>query len=93
MNQTPAEFTVAEVTLNKDVPTKLTFQELYTWVIWQFPKQKEGGLCGAVTPPITDYGWLPAIILFDEKCVRVYGHLDQKYESPEVAAEHFNHVD
>ena len=43
-------------------PTELSFTELYTWVIWQFPRKQKSGLCGAVHPPIPEFGWLPAII-------------------------------
>ena len=51
MTKTQTEFKVADITLSKKHPTKLTYDDLYTWVIWQFPKLKGDGLCGAVRPP------------------------------------------
>lgn len=81
---------VADISLSKTSPTNLTYNELYTWVIWQYPKQKNGGLCGAVHPPIPGHGWIPALIMLDKKCVAVYAHLNEYYPSPEQAAEHFS---
>ncbi len=92
MAPTPEQQMVAGIALNKTRPTKLTYDELYTWVIWQFPRQKNGGLCGAVHPPIPQHGWIPAVILIHKKCVEVYAHLNEQYPSPEMAAEHLgNH--
>lgn len=90
MTQTKKEFTLTGVALSKSHPTKLTFDELYTWVIWQFPRSKQKGLCGAVHPPIPEHGWYPAIIFVKEKCVEVYAHHEMLYPTPESAAEHFN---
>ena len=89
MTQNPKKYTVAQITFNTMKPTRLTFDDLYTWVIWQFPKHKEGGLCGAVHPPSSQHGWFPAIILVNEKCVEVHAHLMEQYETPESAADHF----
>lgn len=90
MTQTQSEFKVDNITLSKKQPTKLTYDELYTWVIWQFPKLKGDGLCGAVRPPIPDHHWYPAIIYLKEKKVDVYAHVGDEYDSPETASEHFN---
>ena len=90
MTKTQTEFEVADITLSKKHPTKLTYDDLYTWVIWQFPKLKKDGLCGAVRPPIPDHQWYPAIIHLKEKKVDVYAHVDTEYDSPETASEHFN---
>lgn len=81
---------LAGVKLFNQKPTTLKQKDLYKWVIWQFPKQREGGLCGAVHPPIAEYGWLPAIILIDKQRVRVYGHVDETFSMPETAVEYFN---
>lgn len=89
MTQTDEDCTVAGITLHTTTPTPLSFDDLYTWVVWQFPKQKNGGLCGAVHPPIADHGWFPAIIQLKKKRIEVYGHLGQCYSSPELAADHF----
>lgn len=90
MNKNQEDYTVADIPFSKTGPTCLTYDDLYTWVIWQFPRQKNGGLCGAVRPPIPQHGWIPAVILVDKRCVEVHAHLPQDYPSPEVAAGHFN---
>jgi hypothetical protein len=90
MDEAKEEDVVAGIPLSKTSPTRLTYDELYTWVIWQFPRQKNGGLCGAVRPPLQQHGWIPAVILVPKKSVEVYAHLNQSYPTPEAAAEHFN---
>lgn len=80
-------FIVANVTLDALQPTELTFLELETWVIWQFPRKKGAGLCGAVRPPIPQHGWYPAIILPKEKHVQVLAHLHTTFTSPEEACD------
>ena len=90
MTRAKDEYSIAGISINKKTPTKFSFNDLYTWVIWQYPKQKNKGLCGAVRPPIPDHGWLPAIILVKEKSVEIYGHQDTLFPSPELAAEYFN---
>jgi hypothetical protein len=79
--------TVASIVLRNDRPTELSFKELYTWVIWQYPRQKGSGLCGAVRPPIANHCWYPALIKNAERRIRVHGHLDQEFATPEQAAE------
>lgn len=74
-------------TLCLDQPTELSFEELYQWVLWQYPRQKNGGLVGAAHPPAADMGWYPAVILPDRQRVVIYGHLGQCFDSPEGAAE------
>lgn len=90
MTQTNEAGTVAGIMLSQTAPTPLSFDDLYSWVIWQFPKQKNGGLCGAVHPPIPEHGWIPAIIQVKKKRIEVYGHLKQPYASPELAADYFH---
>lgn len=75
-------------------PTRLNFKQLQDWVIWQFPKSHDKGYCGAVHPPLAEYGWLPAIIQPDKKELHVHGHLAATFDSPELAADYFaNHKD
>lgn len=62
MTQNHAHLTVAGVSLSSEIPTRLTYGELYSWVIWQYPRPQNGGLCGAVHPPTPQHGWIPAII-------------------------------
>ncbi len=80
-------FVVADIALDMTQATELTFHELETWVIWQFPRKKGPGLCGAVRPPIPQHGWYPAIILPDQKRVHVLAHLHTTYPSPEEACD------
>ena len=47
---------VGSINILLEQPTELTFTELTTWVIWQYPHQIEKGLCGAVCPPVTEQG-------------------------------------
>ena len=78
---------IDRVALQTDRPTELPFEDLYTWVIWQFPVPKAGGLCGAVRPPIAKHGWFPALIKGKKKQVMVHGHLEKPFETPQAAAE------
>ena len=79
--------TVANIKLHKQEATDLSFDELQTWVIWQFPRKKKSGLCGAVRPPMAEYEWYPALVHVKEQRVDVLAHLDQQFATPESAAE------
>lgn len=68
-------------------PTELSFAELYTWVIWQFPRKQKRGLFGAVHPPIPEHGWLPAIIYPKKKQLSIHAHLEETFATPEEAAD------
>ncbi len=81
------ERNVGEIMLRTDRPTELTFSDLYKWIIWQFPRRKGTGLCGAVHPPLANHTWYPAVIKFREKRVLVHGHIDKEFASPNAAAE------
>jgi hypothetical protein len=78
---------VGSINIRLKKPTVLTFTELNSWVIWQFPRQVDKGLCGAVCPPDPEEGWYPAVIHLKEKVVQVHGHLDNKFKSPNDAAD------
>ena len=78
---------VASIHFYEDRPTKLAFDDLYNWVIWQFPRKKAGGLCGAVRPPVANHHWFPALIKAKERQVLVHGHLDQTFPTPNAAAD------
>lgn len=73
--------------LHTDMPTRLTFTQLYAWVIWQFPRPKQDGMCGAVRPPCEHEGWFPALIRSQEEVAAVYGHAPQTFSTPESAAD------
>lgn len=80
---------IAGVTFSCRRPTGLDFQDVYSWVIWQIPRQVETGLSGAVRPPMPESCWYPAIIEHKEKRVQVYAHLDESFATPESAADYF----
>jgi hypothetical protein len=88
MNQT--ERIIGGVTLHTDRPTRLPMRDLFAWVIWQFPRPREDGFCGAVHYPAPGQGWLPAIVCADKGAVHVYGHLTTTYDTPETAVEYFS---
>ncbi|HRQ39971.1 MAG TPA: hypothetical protein PLD25_18840 [Chloroflexota bacterium] len=89
MAQTEAQQTVAGIAFSNETPTRLAYEELYTWVIWQFPRPQNGGLIGAVHPPTPQHGWIPAVIFGGKKHVEIYAHLNERYPTPESAAEYF----
>jgi phosphoglycolate phosphatase-like HAD superfamily hydrolase len=78
---------VADVTLKSDAPTLLTFEQLRTWVIWQYPRRRAGGLCGAVHPPLAQFAWLPAIVRPKERQVEVHAHVGREFDTPRAAAD------
>jgi hypothetical protein len=90
MAQTQAQQTVAGIVLSNDKPTRLAYEELFTWVIWQFPRQQNGGLVGAVHPPTPQYGWIPAVIFAGKKHIEIYAHLNEQFPTPESAAEYLH---
>jgi hypothetical protein len=81
---------VAGIELQTDGPTTLTFQQLFQWVIWQYPLTRQKGFCGAVRPPETDQEWIPAIIQSDNQLVDVYAHVGETFSTPETAVEYFS---
>lgn len=78
--------TIASLEFNPDGPTELSFDQLRTWIIWQFPRKFRDGHCGAVHPPIANHGWLPAAIWPERERVAVHAHITQDFESPADAA-------
>lgn len=81
---------VAGVALRSSKPTTIPFAAIADWVIWQFPQREKKGYRGAVRPPGEQYSWLPAVVLPQSESVRLYGHLDETYHSPEAAVTFFN---
>ncbi len=79
-------FDVNGIQISQSEPTTVTFNEVFRWIVWQYPNKAESGLCGAVHPPIPEYGWFPAIIKPREKTILIHGHTDTRYSSPEKAA-------
>jgi hypothetical protein len=81
----PKQKTIDSILINSDAPTRLALADLYTWVIWQFPRPQADGLCGAVRPPLADHGWFPAVIRATDNTVLVYAHVSEPFDSPETA--------
>ena len=81
---------VAGIELQADRPTMLTYRQLFRWVIWQFPLQRQNGFCGAVRPPEARQEWIPAIIQSDNQHVHVFAHVGKTFPSPERAVEYFS---
>jgi hypothetical protein len=73
--------------LSTDHPTETAFANLEDWVIWQYPRLKRGWLCGAVHPPFSEYGWLPASIQPHRQRVLIHAHRTKSFSTPEEAAE------
>lgn len=79
-------FLVGGVSLATHQPTNLTFAQLDSWIIWQFPRRCEDWLCGAVHPPIAEHGWYPAAIYPQDAGVQVHAHAPERFPTPEAAA-------
>jgi hypothetical protein len=77
---------VGTLPIRLDGPTELSLDQLYTWVVWQFPRPRHHGLCGAVRPPISQHTWFPALISRRDQRITVYGHIDQEFPTPAEAA-------
>jgi len=78
------------LTLDPGAPTTLSFEELHTWVVWQFPRLRVGGYSGAVHPPEVGHGWYPALIDATAGQVLVYANVSERFPSPEAAARHLD---
>ncbi|HET6446551.1 MAG TPA: hypothetical protein VFI27_18425 [candidate division Zixibacteria bacterium] len=76
---------IANIIINEDRPTDLCFDDIYTWVIWQFPRKRGKWLCGAIRPPIASHSWLPALIKPAENIVQVHGYAERDFDSPQEA--------
>jgi len=78
---------IGTILINTQEPTELSLRDLYNWVVWQFPRKKGNGLCGAVKPPLRGHSWYPALIRQKDKKIFVHGHLGLDFDSPDSAAE------
>lgn len=81
------ERVVGGLALAAEKPTRLSFEALRTWVVWQFPRRKDGRLLGAVHPPGEARGWYPALIDSANERAEVFGYVDEPFDSPEAAAD------
>ena len=78
------------ITLDPAAPTPVPTERLYSWVIWQFPRQRAGGFHGAVHPPESGYGWDPAVIDSEGGGGHIFGHIREQFLTPEAAAKHLD---
>ena len=83
---TEKTITIDSIEFYSDKVTEVSVSELYTWVIWQFPRKHLGGLRGAIKASIPGSSWMPAIIPFREQKVIVFAHTGQQFSTPELAA-------
>lgn len=81
-------YALADVVLNQDETTPVPRAALHGWIIWQFPRPRQGGLCAAVHPPVAGHGWLPAIVHAKARQVRIFGQVPPA-ASPETAVDYF----
>lgn len=81
---------VDDIAFETHEPTVVPIDRLYAWVIWQFPKLREGGFSGAVHPPEIGHGWYPAIVNAQEGRVIIYGQVKEAFPSPEAASKHLD---
>lgn len=84
------KFDLAGIKFNEDKHTSVAAKDLNRWVIWQYPIPVKGGFIGAVCPPLTDSGWIPAVINPGTNRVHIFAHNPNSYSSPEEAVEYFS---
>ena len=75
---------LAVTDLRSDGPTQVALANIHGWVVWQFPKPRQGGLCAALHPPEVAFGWLPAIVDPETEQVAVYAEAGP-FPTPEEA--------
>lgn len=84
---TKREQQVASIKLNSSKPTELKLSDLFTWIIWQYPRKADHGLCAAVRPPLAKHGWYPAVINQMGKSIVVHGEVPKPFKTPSDAAD------
>jgi hypothetical protein len=82
--------TVDSIPFDSSGPTAVPVERLFAWVIWQFPRARSDGFSGAVHPPEPGHGWYPAIINVENGHVIVFGHVKERFPSPEAASRHLD---
>ncbi len=78
---------IASLILKTNEPTEFKLSDLYTWIIWQYPRKLKHGLCGAVRPPLARHGWYPAEINKTGKIILVHGEVLKPFKTPAEAAD------
>lgn len=79
---------IDDIAFDPGEPTTVPISRLFAWVVWQFPRAREGGFSGAVHPPEPGHGWYPALINADDGQVTIFGHVRDRYPTPEAAAKY-----
>ena len=87
---TRKKIVIDDIRFETSEPTVVPISRLFTWVIWQFPRVREGGFSGAVHPPSQGHGWYPAIINSEAGQVTIYGQVKEPYPTPEAAAKYLD---
>jgi hypothetical protein len=80
------KITIAALRFHADRSTKLNTKKLFSWVVWQFPREGSGWQTAAVHPPLGGHGWYPAFIHLGKGRIKVYGHVAETFPTPEAAA-------
>mgnify|MGYP000515231604 CR=1 FL=1 len=70
---------IDDIRFETSEPTVVPISRLFTWVIWQFPRVREGG-----------FSWYPAIINSEAGQVTIYGQVKEPYPTPEAAAKYLD---
>lgn len=83
---------IDDITFESNEPTVVPLARLFTWVVWQFPRVRDGGFNGAVHPPDVGHGWYPAIINSAEGHVKIFGQVKEPYPTPEAAVKYLERV-
>lgn len=83
---------IDDISFETNEPTIVPIDRLYTWVIWQFPRSRDGGFSGAVHPPEPGHGWYPALVDAAAGQVTIFGHVKEAHPTPEAAAKHLDKI-
>ena len=76
-----------EVDLDKTKTTSTSITNLSRWIIWQYPILRETFLCAAICPLESKGRWYPALVNTKDQTVKIIGHLDTIFTTPESAVE------
>ncbi|HEY1409490.1 MAG TPA: hypothetical protein VF434_11135 [Promineifilum sp.] len=81
------------IQLRASEPTVVPIEQLFNWVIWQFPRIRTQGFTGAVHPSDAGHGWYPAFIDHEMRKVIIFAHVTEPFPNPEAAAKHLDQLE
>lgn len=81
---------IDDIAFDPGEPTMVPMARLFAWVVWQFPRAREGGFSGAVHPPEPGHGWYPALVNAEDGQVIIFGHVKERFPTPEAAAKYLD---